>query len=120
LLNRSPEFQWGLVSNGLLLRMLRDNASLTRQAFVEFDLESIFSAEAYPEFVLLWLLCHQSRIEPIEGGTGPLDCWLERWVAFASEQGTRVLDHLREGVERAITTLGNGFLSHLANSRLRE
>lgn len=32
-LNRSPDAQWGLVSNGLRLRVLRDNASLKRQAF---------------------------------------------------------------------------------------
>ena len=39
LLNRSEERLWGIVTNGLVLRLLRDNASLTRQAYVEFDLE---------------------------------------------------------------------------------
>ncbi len=38
LLNRSGEHLWGVVSNGLRLRLLRKNVSLTRQAYVEFDL----------------------------------------------------------------------------------
>ena len=48
-MNRSPELLWGLVSNGLRLRVLRDNASLTRQAYVEFDLEPMMTGEAYSE-----------------------------------------------------------------------
>ena len=37
-LNRNDEHLWGIVSNGLKLRILRDSLNLTRQAFVEFDL----------------------------------------------------------------------------------
>jgi len=47
LLNRSDDRLWGFVSNGLRLRLLRDNAALTRQAFVEWDLEAMMSGEAY-------------------------------------------------------------------------
>lgn len=63
-LTRSPEALWGCVSNGHRLRLLRDNASLTRQAYVEFDLEAMMLGEVYADFVILWLLCHQSRVEP--------------------------------------------------------
>jgi len=59
-LNRSENYLWALASNGLKLLILRDNASLTRQAYVEFDLEGILDGEAYSDFRLLWLLCHQS------------------------------------------------------------
>src|SRR5207249_6845412 len=52
LLNRSKEHLWGIVSNGLRLRVLRDNVSLTRQAFVEFDLEAMMRDEVYSDFVL--------------------------------------------------------------------
>ena len=62
-LNRSDDHLWGFVSNGKTLRILRDNHSLTRQAYVEFDLTAIMEGEQYSEFVLLWLLCHQSRVE---------------------------------------------------------
>jgi hypothetical protein len=51
-LNRSAEAKWGLVSNGLNLRVLRDNARLTRRAYLEFDLEAMFEGEIYSDFVL--------------------------------------------------------------------
>ena len=112
LLNRSEEHLWGIVSNGLRLRVLRNNASLTRQAYVEFDLEAMMNGEVYADFALLWLLCHQSRVE----AERPAECWLEKWSRTALEQGTRALDQLRNGVEKAITALGGGFLAHPANS----
>ena len=95
---------------------LRDNVSLTRQAYVEFDLEAMMDGEVYADFVLLWLLCHQSRVEAEK----PEECWLEKWSRAAHEQGTRALDQLRNGVEQAITALGSGFLAHAANNALRE
>src|SRR6266699_3355805 len=116
LLNRSESHMWGIVSNGLKLRILRDNVSLTRQAYVEFDLEAMMNGEVYADFVLLWLLCHQSRVEAEK----PEECWLEKWSRTAHEQGTRALDQLRNGVEQAITALGSGFLAHAANNALRE
>jgi hypothetical protein len=116
LLNRSEHRLWGFVSNGLALRILRDNVTLTRQAYVEFDLEAIFVGEAYADFALMWLACHQSRVE----GDVPEDYWLERWTTFAAELGTRALGKLREGVETAITALGTGFLAHPSNGAVRE
>ena len=116
LLNRSEAHMWGMVSNGLRLRILRDNVSLTRQAYVEFDLEAMMDGEVYADFVLLWLLCHQSRVE----AEHPEACWLEQWSRAAHEQGTRALDQLRNGVEKAITALGSGFLAHPANNALRD
>lgn len=116
LLNRSEHHLWAFVSNGLRLRILRDNLSLTRQAFVEFDLETMMDGEQYADFALLWLVCHQSRVE----GERPEEFVLERWSTEASEQGVRVLDDLRQGVETAIAALGAGFLQHPANAALRE
>lgn len=116
LLNRSDAHLWGMVSNGLRLRILRDNSRLTRQAYVEFDLEAMMTGEVYADFVLLWLLCHESRVE----AERPETCWLEQWSKAAQEQGTRALDQLRKGVEEAITALGRGFLTHPANQGLRD
>ncbi|MCE7937908.1 type II DNA modification enzyme [bacterium] len=116
LLNRSPDALWGMVSNGLRLRLLRDNVSLTRAAFVEFDLEAMMAGEVYSDFALLWLLCHQSRVE----AEPQSDCWLERWSLAASEHGVRALEVLRDGVRDAIAALGTGFLAHGANGALRD
>ena len=70
LLNRSGKFRWGMVSNGLKLYLLRDNNSLSRAANVEFDLEAMMDGEVYADFMLLWLLCHQSRVEILSTGAG--------------------------------------------------
>lgn len=115
-LNRSDDHLWGLVSNGLILRILRDNASISRQQYIEFDLEGIMEGELYSDFVLLWLLCHQSRFE----AENPADCWLECWGQNVQEEGSRVLERLRDGVKDAIVTLGQGFLEHPDNGNLRE
>jgi hypothetical protein len=105
-LNRSGDHIWGFVSNGLTLRILRDNIRLTRQAFVEFDLQAMFDGKVYSDFALLWRLCHESRVH----GDTPEQCWLERWSKSAAEQGLRALDQLRGGVENAVEALGRGFL----------
>jgi hypothetical protein len=118
-LNRSEHDLWALVSNGLKLLILRDNASLTRQAYVEFDLEGIFEGEAYADFRLLWMVCHQSRLE----GTAkdrPETCWLEQWSKQAQTDGRRALDQLRVGVQKSLENLGTGFIAHKANQTLRD
>lgn len=115
-LNRTENHLWAFVSNGKRLRILRDNSDLVRQAFVEFDLESMMDGEVYSDFILLWLLCHESRVEADK----PADFWLEKWSRAAQEQGIRALDSLRKGVEEAITSLGRGFIAHRANRALRE
>ena len=115
-LNRSEVHLWGFVSNGLKFRILRDNIRLTRQAYVEFDLQAMFDGKVYPDFSLLWRLCHQSRVEAEK----PQECWLEQWSKAAQQHGLRVLDQLRGGVEQAIAALGRGFLACPANLRLRD
>ena len=42
-LNDKEEALWGIVTNGIHLRLMRDNASLTRPAYIEVDLAQIFS-----------------------------------------------------------------------------
>ena len=106
-LNRSAQHRWGFVSNGLKLVVLHDNVSLVRASNVEFDLEAMFEGEVYSDFFLLFLLCHQSRVE-ILAEERPEECWLEKWSKLAEEQGTRAREKLRVGVERAIQALGHG------------
>ena len=101
-LNRHEGHLWGFLSNGLRLRILRDNKSLTRQAYVEFDLGGMMDGQVYSDFALLWLLCHQSRVEAERAE----QCWLEKWADAARQRGTRALDQLRDGVQKAIEALG--------------
>ena len=114
-LNRSDDHLWGIVSNGLLFRILRENRSLTRAAYIEFDLQGIFDGMAYGDFAILWLVCHRSRFESEDRQPSIL----EQWFNEGSTAAARARESLRIGVEHAIESLGTGLLSHPANSRLR-
>jgi hypothetical protein len=118
-LNRSPGHLWALVSNGLRFRVLRDNQALSRQSFLEFDLETMFAGEVYSDFVLLWMTAHATRFVP-QTDNQPQSCWLEQWTRVAEEDGTRALGALRAGVEQALQILGEAFVSHPRNGALRD
>ncbi|EIP84421.1 putative type II DNA modification enzyme [Burkholderia humptydooensis MSMB43] len=117
-LNAANTALWGIASNGLSLRLARDNASLTRPAWIEADLDRIFTEQRFADFSLLWLLIHASRFG--QGQQLPQQCALEAWYAASREQGTRAREKLRVGVEDALQTLGQGFLSEAANGALRQ
>ena len=117
-LNTDDTRLWGLLCNGTTLRLLRDSATLVGSAYVEFDLRAIFDGELFSDFVLLYLACHESRFA-IQGDGGPESCYLEQWRTASANQGERVLDQLRKGVEQAISILGTGFIAHPANPHLR-
>jgi hypothetical protein len=108
---------WGVVTDGLILRVVRDNASLTRPAWIEADLGRIFTEERYADFAALWLLLHESRFG--RDGQAVTECALETWRNAGKEEGTRAREHLRNGVEDALVALGQGFLSHPENKPLR-
>ena len=115
-LNASDAHLWGIASNGLNLRLLRDNVALTRLAYVEFDLQAMFDGDLYSEFFVLWLVCHQSRFE----GEKPAQYFLERWKKSSEDKTLRALDDLYPGVKKAIAALGTGLVSHPGNTALRE
>jgi hypothetical protein len=116
-LNTDTAKLWGIATNGLRLRLLRDNPSLTRPAFVEADLERIFEEGLYSDFAIIWLLAHASRLAPSDGGMA--GCWLERWRAEGAKTGQRALEKLRAGVTTALRELGSGFVEHPDNNLLR-
>jgi hypothetical protein len=121
-LNASDNALWAIVTNGLKLRILRDNPSLTRPAYVEVDLEAIFTEELYADFTAFWLLAHASRFgTTLHNGTvsDPTDCPWERWRNAGQKSGETVRMNLRFQVEKALRSLGTGFLSHPANTDLR-
>ena len=145
-LNREDHALWAIVSNGKLLRLLRDASSLTRQSFVEFDLDAIFTDQLYADFRILFLTVHASRFAPrlddkaakavadsldadaddssdveVEQAEPKLDnCWLERWRTTAIDDGARALLNLQHGIAAALQELGTGFVAHPANVALRE
>lgn len=115
-LNRT-EHLWGIVTNGSTLRILRNSNLLRKQAYIEFDLEQIMKDELFADFALLYRLIHVSRMP--KGIDDASSCLLEQYHRQTVEQGGRVRDHLRDGVEKALVQFANGFLSHPRNTGLR-
>ena len=137
-LNADEDALWGIVCDGSTLRILRDNVSLTRPAWIEANLEKIFSEEGFfPDFSALWRILHASRFglkattpsdappqvqdsAPLQVNFAPSDCPLERWKERGRIDGAAAKDSLRLGVEAALIELGRGFLQHSDNTELRE
>ena len=115
-LNEHDETLWGLVTNGTLIRLMRDNASLTRPAYIEADLSQIFTNEDAASFAILWLLIHRTRFGVARSPA--TDCALERWRDAGSKEGEVARDRLALQVQLALKVLGSGFLE--ANPDLRD
>jgi hypothetical protein len=107
-LNDNDDYLWGLVTNGTVIRLMRDNASLTRPAFIEADLTQIFTNEDAASFAILWLLLHRSRFGAASAPA--TDCALERWRDAGAREGEAARDRLAGQVEHALKLLGSGFL----------
>ena len=114
-LNADDSANWGLLLSGDHLRLLHDNPSLVKPAYLQVDLELLVEGELFDEFAVLWLLLHASRFRHPQTGSCVLDSWKEQ----AQEAGERVLGQLRHGVQQALEALGNGLLQHPANDQLR-
>jgi len=107
-----------VVTNGLQWRLLRDCSLMTRLSYVEFDLEHILNSENYGEFNLFYRLFHRSRL-PQEMEYSD-KCLLEFYYQEALQQGGRVREKLRDGVENALLFFGTGFLQYPSNQLLRD
>jgi hypothetical protein len=114
-LNADDNANWGLLLSGDRLRLLHDNPSLVKPAYLQVDLELLVDGELFDEFATLWLLLQASRFRHPQTASCVLDAWKEQ----AQEAGERVLGQLRHGVQQALEALGNGLLQHPANDELR-
>jgi hypothetical protein len=63
-LNNVP-VRWGILSNGRVLRLLRDYHHTRTRGYVEFDLAAIFESASRPDFLALWRLAHAFRFGPL-------------------------------------------------------
>ena len=115
-LNRT-EHLWGIVTNGSTLRLLRDSTYLRKLAYLEFDLDTLFGEPQFEQFLLFYRLLHRSRL-PRRYDDAPR-CLLEMYYRHSEQKSGRVRERLREGVERALVQLANGFLQHPDNPPLR-
>ena len=115
-LNLSEQL-YGLVTNGRVLRLLRDSSRLIKQTYVEFDLDRIFTDGLFADFAVLFRLLHASRLP--QSTESAAESIVERYHQDSLDSGARIREGLSRAVEEAIRCFANGFLSHPANDRLR-
>src|ERR1039458_6400260 len=109
---------YGLVTNGRILRLLRDSSRLIKLSYLEFDLDRIFTDGLFSDFALLYRLLHATRL-PLTNETAS-ESWIERYHQDSLDSGARIREGLSKAVESAFRDFGNGFLKHPANVELRE
>jgi hypothetical protein len=108
-LNVSEPDLWAVLSNGRVLRLLRDYHHTFSKGYVQFDLESIFEGRNYADFRALYRLCHASRFRPTSDEE-EAEIPLEDFHQTARATGVKIGEDLRPQVRDAIEHLGNGFL----------
>lgn len=114
-LNASSNHTWGFAFNGRHIRLVRDAVSLTRPSYLDFNLDEIFSAESFSDFLRLWAVLHASRTQVIDG----LTAW-DAWIKAGEDQGQPIRKRLSLHVTNALVTLGTGFLEEPSNEALRQ
>ena len=108
---------YGLVTNGRMLRLLRDSSRLIKLTYLEFDLDRIFTDGLFADFAVLYRLLHATRL-PVNHEAAA-DSLIERYHQDSLDSGARIREGLSLAVEQAIRDIANGFLQHPHNDALR-
>lgn len=98
----NTEHVYGIVTNGQVLRIIRNTGQLVKLTYAEFDLLRMVEEDHYAEFVLMFRLLHSSRF--IHTGDDP--CVLEQWFNRSVESGNRIRAGLSDAVQKAMEILG--------------
>jgi hypothetical protein len=108
---------YGIVTNGRVLRLLRDSSRLIKLTYLEFDLDRIFTDGLFADFAVLYRLLHATRLPANQDSA--TESLLERYHQDSLDSGARIRDGLSKAVEQAIKDFANGFLTHPHNDELR-
>lgn len=109
---------YGVVTNGRVIRLLRDSSRLIKQSYLEFDLDRIFTDGLFADFAVMYRLLHATRL-PVSAEVAA-ESLIEKLHQDSLDSGARIREGLSRAVEEAILAFGNGFLAHPANTQLRE
>ena len=98
----NTEHIYGIITNGQVLRMIRNTGQLVKLTYIEFDLRRMVEEDHYAEFCLLFRLMHTSRFSH----SGDDACIMEQWFNRSIESGNRIRAGLSDAVQRAMEILG--------------
>lgn len=102
----ATENVYGIISNGVTLRLIRNSGQLVKLTYIEFDLRRMLDEDKYSEFCLLFRLLHASRFQV----SGDEPCVMERWFNMSIESGNRIRNGLSKAVQRAMEVIANAAL----------
>jgi hypothetical protein len=112
------EHVYGMATNGLYLRLIRDSGRLVKLTYLEFDLKRMLEEDRYSEFTVLYRLLHSSRFPRSRQEVD--QCLLEAYYKESIETGNRIRNGLSSAVKESLLALGKGFLQQEDNTMLRE
>lgn len=115
-LNLSDQL-YGIVTNGRVIRLLRDSSRLVKLTYLEFDLDRIFTDGLFADFAVLYRLLHATRLPVVQEGAA--ESLIERYHQDSIDSGARIREGLSRAVEEAIRAFANGLLAHPKNEVLR-
>ena len=103
----ATENVYGIISNGQILRIIRNSGQLVKLTYIEFDLRRMLEEDKYTEFCLMFRLLHASRFRT----SGDEPCVMERWFNMSIESGNRIRNGLSRAVQTTMETIGNAVLT---------
>ena len=109
---------YGLVTNGLSLRLIRDSGRLIKLTYLEFDLKRMLDEDKYSEFTVLYRLLHATRFPRHKQEAA--DSLIDKYYQDSIETGNRIRDGLSQAVKESLVALGNGLLQQPENEQLRQ
>lgn len=115
-LNMSKQ-HWGIVTNGKVLRLLREHHLNYTKGYVEFNLAGIFESRSFKDFKVLYKLLHISRFNVL---TTEHICIMDKIYEQSISTGSTIGSELKYNIKQAIEELGNGFLAGDIIQKLQE
>lgn len=97
---------YGVVSNGITLRLIRSSGQLVKLSYIEFDIRKMVEEDKYTEFCLMYRLLHVSRFKVSQDKA----CIFEQWFNASIESGNRIRDGLSDAVQKAMEGIANAAL----------
>ena len=98
----NTENVYGIVSNGQVVRIIRNTGQLVKLTYIEFDLRKMLEEDKYTEFCLFFRLMHASRFRV----SGDAPCIFESWFNMSIASGNRIREGLSDAVETTMEIIG--------------
>lgn len=99
---------YGIVSNGRIIRVLRNSGELVKSTYIEFDVQKMIEEDHYNEFVIMFRLIHASRFLK----KGDESVIFERYFNASVESGNRIRDGLSRAAQNVMEIIGTAAIKN--------